>query len=250
MASEEQSFKNFTEKEKWYHIKWLYEAGLNCFFKNGECVFNTIDQDVVQFVKSQVECNEDGQNLIFKGPNAIDFLSKIYDDNKMNTRTDKYLQYVKLVNHVDEPVEVPRCQFYRAHPQAVMPTKSRASDVGWDLTIVEKVKDFGDRTTMYDTGISVAPPFGFYTKVFPRSSLSKSGYMMSNSVGLIDSSYRGTLKIVLTRVDDSVPELTLPYRCAQLVLERSQHFLMNEVSNPESLGTTERSSKGFGSSGN
>ena len=100
---------------------------------------------------------------------------------------------------------------------------------------------------MYDTGIIVAPDFGYYTKIVPRSSLVKSGYMLSNSIGIIDGSFRGSLKVVLTKVDDSFPDLTLPFCCAQLIIDKHMHYTMNEIKSVAELGVTARGEGGFGS---
>ena len=55
---------------------------------------------------------------------------------------------------------------------------------------------------MYDSYISVQPPEGYYFEIVPRSSISKLGYILTNSIGIIDPSYRGTLKVVLTKIND------------------------------------------------
>ena len=77
---------------------------------------------------------------------------------------------------------------------AVIPTKAGDQEVGYDLTAINFVKRLGTNTFMYDTGISVEPPAGYYTEIVPRSSIVKSGYILTNSIGIIDPTYRGTLK--------------------------------------------------------
>ena len=57
---------------------------------------------------------------------------------------------------------------------------------------------------MYDTGIQVKPQYGYYFEIVPRSSLSKSGYILANSIGIIDPSYSGNLYIVLIKIDDNL----------------------------------------------
>ena len=100
---------------------------------------------------------------------------------------------------------------------------------------------------MYDTGIIVCPDFGYYTKIIPRSSIIKTGYILTNSIGIIDGSYRGHLMICLTKIDDSLPDLKLPLKCCQLVLDRSLHYTTEEVLNLDELGSTDRGTGGFGS---
>ena len=128
--------------------------------------------------------------------------------------------------------------------KAVVPTKGTSCSVGYDLTAISVYKKVSDRITLYDTGIQVCPPDGYYTEILPRSSLTKTGYMLSNSVGIIDSDYRGNLLIALTKVDDSLPDLEVPFTRCQLVLRKHEDFEMRRV---DSLNDTERGDGGFGS---
>jgi dUTP pyrophosphatase len=98
---------------------------------------------------------------------------------------------------------------------------------------------------MYDTGIAVCPPDGYYTEVVPRSSLSKTGYMLANSVGIIDSSYRGSIKVVVTG-DESLKSLELPFKGFQLVVRKQYHANFAEV---DTIDETARGDGGFGSTG-
>lgn len=180
--------------------------------------------------------------------NALDFLNSIYHSSDARYRNNNnYKKYIEWCTFGLNINSIPNCSFFKADKDAIIPFKKRASDVGMDLTIIKLSKKLGENTFMYDTGIIVSPEFGFYTKIIPRSSLVKSGYMLSNSVGIIDGTYLGTLKIVLTKVDDSFPDLTLPFCCAQLIMDRHIHFNMEEVSNVDLLGTTTRGDRGFGS---
>ena len=77
----------------------------------------------------------------------------------------------------------------------------------------------------------------------PRSSLSNHGYVMTNSIGIIDQNYRASFKVTLTKVDPTMPDLVLPFRGVQILLKTSTHFLMKEA---DTLDDTERGVKGFG----
>lgn len=135
-------------------------------------------------------------------------------------------------------------EFKKAHSNAVIPTRAGPNEVGYDLTLISVDKKISDWTTRYDTGIIVKPPEGYHTEIVPRSSLSKTGYMMSNSVGVIDQTYRGHLMVVLTRVDPTLPPLTLPYKGFQLVV-RKTHLLPTEEMTE--MDETYRGAGGFGS---
>ena len=140
-------------------------------------------------------------------------------------------------------------KFKKHDIEAVIPTLANEYEVGFDLTVISKIKDINSTTSMYETGISVQPPEGFYFEIVPRSSLSKTGYMLSNSIGIIDPTYRGTLKIVITKVCEDAPEFELPNKRFQLVprIHISKEMKVIEVSE---LDETYRGDGAFGSTDN
>jgi deoxyuridine 5'-triphosphate nucleotidohydrolase len=223
----------------------------NILNKDLSCSINGIPVNLIEFIINNTEdinCERTNNSIKWKDYNALDFLSKIYDNSDARFRNkEKYDSYINWVTFGLDTNEIPKCKFFKKHKNAVIPSKSRASDVGYDLTIIEVSKELGKKTFMYDTGIIIAPEFGYYTKIVPRSSITKSGYMLTNSTGIIDPSYRGTLKICLTKVDDSIPNLKLPCKIAQLIIDRSIHYNLEEVSSIEHLGITNRGEGGFGS---
>lgn len=138
----------------------------------------------------------------------------------------------------------PTVNFILTHPEALVPRRAHDSDIGYDLTAVEIWKTIGDKITIYDTGVAVQPPPGYYTEILPRSSISKTGYILANSVGVIDPDYTGSLKIAVIRVDESLPVLECPFTRFQLVLRKAEHFDLQQV---QSFQATQRGSGGFGS---
>lgn len=138
----------------------------------------------------------------------------------------------------------PTVSFTKTDPNAVTPTMGTPYSTGFDLTAISVFKRIDDRTVLYNTNIRVKPPPGYYTEILPRSSISKSGYMLANSVGVIDEDYRGDLLIALTKVNEKVPDLQLPVKICQLVLRKREQFAMVEV---DTLNSTERGAGGFGS---
>lgn len=193
-----------------------------------------------------IDCEKEKQKIIYKGINCFDFLSKLYENTIQNRL---YLSNFDFYCHLFQTKfsKIPTAKFFKTRKDAIIPFKPRASDVGWDLTIIDEVKKYGEKITMYETGIKVVPPYGYYFQIVPRSSLIKSGYMLTNSVGIIDPSFLGSLKVVLTKIDDTLPNLKLPFRCVQLILVKHEHARMVEVSNEDDLGSTTRGSGEFGS---
>lgn len=130
---------------------------------------------------------------------------------------------------------------------AVLPSKSRASDTGYDLTLISIVKrvhiDTGD-VVFYGTGVAVTPPRGYYFDLVPRSSMSKQGIMLANSVGIIDRTYRGEIIVPIKYVGGK--NLELPAKVVQLIPRAISHFDVEQVT---SLDDTARSGGGFGSTG-
>jgi len=135
-------------------------------------------------------------------------------------------------------------EFVKDDPKAVTPTLGIEGSVGYDLTAISVYKTLSPVTTLFDTGLKIRPPPGYYTEISPRSSISKTGYMLSNGVGVIDEPYRGRLLVALTKVDPSRPQLVPPFVVCQLVLKKAEYYTLKEVSE---LDTTLRGEGGFGS---
>lgn len=139
-----------------------------------------------------------------------------------------------------------KIKFVRRHDDAVVPSRAHYSDVGLDLTAIKEHKVLDNGVVLYDTGIAVTPPDGYYIEIVPRSSMSKTGWMLANSVGTIDPSYTGNLYIALVRVVHNAPAPDLPFCKCQIVLRKAEYAEMEEVGD---LRDTVRGSGGFGSTG-
>lgn len=137
-------------------------------------------------------------------------------------------------------------QVVKTHENAIMPSRAHPLDIGLDLTAIKKHKTLPHGVIMYDTGIAVKPPEGYYIEILPRSSISKTGWMLANSVGTVDPNYTGNLYIALAPVHPDVPEIELPFCKCQLVVRKAEYLDVTEVS---SLDDTDRGSGGFGSTG-
>ena len=189
-----------------------------------------------------------GSSIEWSGYEALDLLSKLYDNARLylNRKRDTYFDWsVWSPGICGGKSEADGFVWCKSRKDAVPPQKVRASDVGYDLVLLERVKTIGS-TEFFDTGVKVKPPYGYYFDLVPRSSLSKTGYILSNSVGIIDPTYVGSIIVPLTKIDPSSPELELPARLVQLIPRRAVHLPIKEV---EELGSTERGAGGFGSTG-
>jgi dUTP pyrophosphatase len=173
---------------------------------------------------------------------GIGILQRLHQLSPNNTEAAKLFQEAASAYC---RVSVPKIGFRLEHASAVMPTK-RIIDVGYDLTIVKALHQTTPLTTLYETYVSLDIPFGFYVELVPRSSISKIGYVLTNSVGIIDPGYTATVKVPLMKVDPDAEELTLPLRIAQLIIKPnvvSEAFDATEHDRIEN----DRGSGGFGS---
>ena len=133
-------------------------------------------------------------------------------------------------------------EFRKALLNAVTPTRAHPTDAGFDLTAA--TKEFSSLYNEYDTGIAVAIPDGYVGLVFPRSSVSGTGMSLANAVGVVDASYRGTIKLRFRRGEGR--EYEAGERVGQLVVLKLECTSMEEVNG---IDETVRATKGFGSSG-
>lgn len=135
----------------------------------------------------------------------------------------------------------------RLRDDAVVPTRAYAGDAGLDLASCERVElGPGERATVA-TGLAVAIPDGYAGFVQPRSGLaSRHGITIVNTPGLVDSGYRGELKVILLNTDATEVFVVEPgMRIAQLVVMQVPGIDPVEV---DELPESERGVRGFGSS--
>jgi len=135
----------------------------------------------------------------------------------------------------------------RLRDDAVVPSRAYAGDAGLDLSACERVELGPGERALVGTGLAVAIPDGYAGFVQPRSGLAaKHGITIVNTPGLVDSGYRGELKVILHNTDASRPFVVEPgMRIAQLVV------LEIPVVDPvqvDELPQSERGVRGFGSS--
>lgn len=131
---------------------------------------------------------------------------------------------------------------------AVVPGYAYPGDAGVDLRAIEAVTLAPFERALVPTGLAIAIPEGYAGFVQPRSGLAiKQGVTVLNTPGLIDSHYRGELKVALINLDaNSTFEVQPGDRIAQLVIQKVENVSWHLV---EKLDETERGAGGFGSSG-
>jgi dUTP pyrophosphatase len=135
-------------------------------------------------------------------------------------------------------------KFKKIHKNARFDFGSEGA-AGHDLATVEDISVVGDGVIMANTGIIVQIPVGYVGLLIPRSSLHKRGWKLANSMGVIDSDYRGEILVAL-KTTKGVPDiLRAGDRIVQLVVVP----VMVGAEMVDDLDNTKRGENGFGSSG-
>lgn len=137
-----------------------------------------------------------------------------------------------------------KIKFKKLNPNAVTPKQGTSGAAGFDLTAVWL--EATETTLKYDTGIAVEIPPGCVGLVFPRSSVCKTGLSLANSVGVIDSDYRGSISFVFYKPMPCIAPYLPGDRIGQLVIVPIPEVEYVEV---EELSETERGAGGYGSTG-
>ena len=136
----------------------------------------------------------------------------------------------------------------KLHPEAIIPSYATQGDAGMDMTAITAQIDKSGLFIEYGTGLAVEIPEGYVGLIFPRSSIRKTELTLSNSVGVIDSGYRGEIQFTFNKTSglDSL-RYRVGDRIGQLVILPYPTIEPIEV---DELTSTERGEGGFGSSGN
>jgi len=130
----------------------------------------------------------------------------------------------------------------KLHPNAVIPRYARPGDAGMDIVAVDR--QINDKFVEYATGLSFELPENHVMLVFPRSSISNKDLIKKNSVGVLDSGFRGELKLRFKKEGSDIYEIG--ERVAQLIILPYPLIEFQEVNE---LSETVRGKGQFGSTG-
>ena len=129
---------------------------------------------------------------------------------------------------------------------SVLPEYKTQGAAGFDLSIIEDFSLDPNDLHNFHTGIRMDIPKDYCILVFPRSSLGQKKIIIPNSVGVIDSDYRGEIKVPLLNLSDETLEFKAGQRVAQCLLVRVSQAKLEKVN---TLSETDRGVGGFGSTG-
>lgn len=130
-------------------------------------------------------------------------------------------------------------------PTAQAPARQSDQAAGYDLHLDEDLVLFPNERKLVSTGIAVAIPYGYYGRIAPRSSLAVKKYI-DIGAGVVDSDYRGEVKVLMIYSGKERLSLERGDRIAQLILEK---ITLPEIEIVSTLDSTERGAGGFGSTG-
>ena len=171
-------------------------------------------------------------------------------ENKITYQGGNCVDIIDKIDHNSTEIENVIGKLYKfkyvlCHPKAIAPTKANSSDSGFDLSILD-LKKKTNNVYFYHTGVKVMPDHGMYFDLVPRSSISKTGYMLANNIGIIDQGYNGEIIVALIKIDETAEDLTLPCKIAQLIPRQWMNVRGVHV---EELQSSLRGDGGFGSTG-
>ncbi len=209
-------------------------------------------QEVIEFIAKKWDIKPDhGKYKILKvtGYKAIDICGKMYE-NTLIYYMPKYNAYFGQLNFQSELSAENKFQYCKLSENAIAPSKSRVTDSGYDLHILEMSKlyttSWGASVYKAKTGLAVKPVMGYAFDVAGRSGLPDKGWQFLQGVGICDKSYTGELQATLIKLADG-PLPKMPWRALQLVPRHAPiHAQWEEIKN---LGESDRAHGGFGSSG-
>ena len=158
--------------------------------------------------------------LSFSFVHAIDFFGKLISSLKQRE--------FNLILH--GKATLPKCLVQKQDPRASLPSKIYKSDVGYNISIIQKSRILNESTTLYDTGIVLKIPHKYYVQIVPLPILASYGYMLANGTQIIPRSHEGNLLIPLTRISNYAITLDdkLPFCCCQILFHRQCYLEIEE----------------------
>lgn len=176
------------------------------------------------------------------GEQTVTGNKKILIDTVLNSMFDIF--YKALDKYHTYAIELPMV----LDAGAKVPTYAHDSDAAADLYALEDVYlEGGNKGIKIRTGVKIQLPEGWLALIIPRSSIgAKTPLRLSNSVGLIDSGYRGELGVLYDNISDDPYEIKAGDRIAQLLVMPSYRFQPKVV---DVLASSDRGETGFGDSG-
>jgi dUTP pyrophosphatase len=183
--------------------------------------------------------------------NLEELISKLRDaESSINDDTDNSTSFMKdldeIMSLLNPKSDVLNVNIKKLNANATIPSYAKAGDAGMDMTATEVISETDDDIT-YGTGLAMEIPRGYVGLIFPRSSIRKYDLKLSNSVGVIDSDYRGEIQATFKKTKGYYSKAyQAGDRVCQIIIIPYPQVKFNEV---QELSETDRGTGGFGSTG-
>ncbi|MBX3231512.1 MAG: hypothetical protein KIT84_24215 [Labilithrix sp.] len=250
-----------TDALKWAFVRGFFDgdgsvSSPRAGKKNGtpypRCTIASTSEKLLEAIETfcAIPCHRGRRHIEWAGNNALDFMARIYEGAptalvRKRSLYEDWAAWVPSLSGTGDHGRELSFRWVKCLDQARAPTKAHASDSGYDLMLLEAGHRVG-KVQFFRTGVKIQPSYGWYFDLVPRSSISKTGYMLANSIGVIDRTYVGEVLVPLIKVDENARDLELPARIVQIVPRPIVHAAFIEV---PSLEESTRGSGGFGSTG-
>ena len=207
-----------------------------------------MDEKVLKEYLKKLENYENVLNGVEDGEVDEDFMKEI--EKTLSSLTMDATSHINEnqfgVGSVQTQFTVP-CKIKKLHPDAIVPSYSKDGDGCVDLHCVSFQMNENKNQITYKTGIAIEIPHGYVGLVFPRSSIRRTILSLSNSVGVIDSGYRGEIMATFNLTNSSDSTIyEVGERVCQLMILPYPKINFTEV---EELTESSRGEGGFGSTG-
>ena len=217
-----QLFIYFRKEDKqlldYIHALLINEYKISCSIKTKRTVLNQIKYS---------------NYILFENYNMLYLLSLIYSNitvDKNSNEIDDYLYsiYMNLSNfqyitydQINDTLntKIPKCYFKLLSKSALPPIKLNISDIGYNINIIKRYKTISNKTIIYDTGLEIKVDFGYIIDIKATSELIKKGYILSHY-----DIEKNKLLITLTKVDDELPDIKLPFNGFTMILKKYTHY--------------------------
>lgn len=183
-------------------------------------------------------------------------LEEIDSDNSLSNSKKDFIHLLmnSTIDVIEDLIKSRRTRIdvkiVRLNENAIIPEYAHPTDAGADISSCEEIKIEPGETKLISTGLAVAIPDGYEIQIRPRSGLSvKTKLRIPNSPATIDSEYRGEIKVPIWNSGDIPYVIDKGMKIAQMLIAPTPMIRWNEVNTIEELGSTERGSGGFGSTG-
>jgi dUTP pyrophosphatase len=200
-----------------------------------------LEEYIRKFSSIEKELSDDENQDLSYTLELEKLLQKLSDDIHKHNMSN----ISNVYNHTEDYFTSINIKIKKLKENAVIPTYSKNGDAGMDLTATEILSEDLDTIT-YGTGLAFEIPKGYVGLVFPRSSIRKYELQLSNSVGVIDSGYRGEVQATFNKIHNKLENYEVGDRVAQIMIIPYPQIKFIET---QELSDTDRGTGGFGSTG-